>query len=162
MSIMKINFARAIKSVVKILAGLILLITLILLAISIVSGRHEAATKKLLSQEITQLPIPAHCSEGDRRYQNGDVDAVSTWTVSYECGTTLEAASNYITSTLTTRGYKKNDPNHLDSLYQIDYSNQEFDVSYVLGSRSASDNNNLSGNAPVGLIILQLTRHIDY
>lgn len=159
---MKINLRSAlIKLLLKIFSGLFL-ITLALVGvvavIMIIVSRHEATTKKILSQEISKLPVPPSCSENNRQYQNGDIDAISTWIVEYNCNTVAGSADNYIINNLIRNGYKQNDPNNTDTLYQVEYRNQEFQVRYNLGNRNLTASSDSSVSTPIDLITLQLSR----
>jgi hypothetical protein len=162
---MKTRLVKFAKLLLKIFAGLIGSITLLLLAVSIVGGRHEAATKKLLSQEISKLPIPAGCTENSRQYQNGGLDTVSSWNIDYSCHATGAQAYNSITTALKSLGYTSTQDysNNGDYIfYSFTYTSSSYQVEYSLNdfngpSYPAAQKSELQA-APVNSINLQITR----
>ena len=121
-----------IKKILLIVAGVIVIFVAGIVVLFSITVSHEHATKLLLSQEITKLPIPASCHETSRQYQSGGVDTDSTWSVNYACNISGGAAYNDITNGLTNMGFvldsNRANSNTAGFATQFTYHNNTYDV----------------------------------
>lgn len=157
------------KFVLHFLGILVAFIVLIFLIADLVYNIHENATKKLLANELTNLPVPPTCSEKSRQYYQAGGDGVSNWLVNYSCQTIGQKAYDYIISHLSARGYSekmdfsKGSPNAFNVFYSFTYSSSQFTTDYQFGDINGPTypiaQKALLESAPVSSIQLQLTRN---
>jgi hypothetical protein len=147
-----------VKKALKIIAIIFAVPVLIIVILSIRASTNENESKKLISQEITRLPLPPTCSEKSREYTSGSLDTTSTWHVIYSCDAKSGDAYNTITSGLTAKGYKSTedfsipDSDSVSVFYTFYYASDKYNVEY-----SFSPGGSVFANNPEALKELPLT-----
>ncbi len=156
---------KAFRIILRILGALIAVLILIILAIALISGKHERTTRKVLEQELTNLLAPPGCIEINREYQSGGIDTVSTWFVKYNCQTTGGQAYETIITNLSKHGYQE----QLDYskkgpgiFYSFTYSSDKFTAAYNFKPEHnptlGIEQKGILQSSPVAKISLDLTR----
>ncbi len=128
---------------------------------------QDKQTKKALTNELINLPIPPNCIEKNRHYQSAML-VERLWYVRYSCQTTGAQAHDFIINGLSKRGYKEQtdySKNGSSSegkyvFYDFTYSSDKFSVGYmfgeVAGTSFPTEQKGLLEKSPVYTIDLSL------